>query len=98
MRKELEHLEELLKKAKDTIENPHRCTYPDEETALHHLSLVAQMSLGTFVTYKNEAGELVKGVFFGRDESCRCQIVSFDHEDNGHILRSIPPVNIVFEN
>ena len=98
MRKELEHLEELLKKAKGALENQHRCTYPDEETALHHLSLVAQMQRGQFVTYKNEDGELVKGVFFGMDDSCRCNIVSFDVEDNGHKLQSIPPVNIVFEN
>lgn len=97
MRKELEHLEELLKKAKGAIENPHRCTYPDEETALHHLSLVAQMHLGQLVTYKDKNGELIKGVFFGFEKNCRAKIVHFDPEDNGHILDAIPPVCIVFE-
>lgn len=97
MRKQLEELEQLLNKVKSIADNPNRRTYKDEEEALHHLSLVAQLVPGEFVTFQNSVGEICKGVFFGLDEHSRPRIATFDPEDNGHNLTAVPPVNLIFE-
>lgn len=85
-----------LKQGKPDAE--HCIILKDEETALHHLSLVVQMQLGQFVTYKKHDGKLANGVFCGIDEHGRPKVAGYDPEDGCAFMAAVPAPAIVFEN
>ena len=92
-----EAMEEFIEKTNKCLPVHNNFRFRNEEEALHHASLFAQLQPGAFVTFRDANG-MHKGVVMQFDKHCRVQIIMYDPDDGGFCCGSITTAAILFDN